>query len=324
MNFFANTFSPAMLEKKRELLKVEKEEYLRLVAQVGEDRFGDPEIECVEGSFYAWQYQSGRRVPARAFDVRAAMDRRPDYLKALIAADNITPRGGWRKPHVDLGITPEIARRGRAIWKIRQRRAANRPLSQEDLARAMQTRTVGRIKDRYKEVALASLTRNVSGCEVHTSLDLSRSIALVTVEGWAQYSRRFGARYTKIVVLVIYDRDTHTRRALRVGPSVETIDEALEYLKPAAVRRAEKEGKTVLRQGDFYFVPSRRPNYLALSGTRHEFRDGVVYHPEHGALALPGPCRAYRQMAVVGGSCRGFAWGGSYRYAWGGRRAVGD
>jgi len=309
---------------KKELVKVEKEEYLRLVAQVGEDKFGDPKIECVEGSFYAWQYQSGRRVPARAFDVRAELDERPDYLKALVAANNLTPRGGWKKPHSDLGITPEIARRGRAIWKIRQRRAANRPLSQADLAAAMQARTVGRIKDRYKEVALASLTRNVSGCEVHTSLDLSRPTALVTVEGWAQYSRRFGARYTRVVVLVVYDHDTHTRRALRVGPSVETIDEALEYLKPAAVRRAEAAGRQVLRQGDFYFVPSKRADYSALAGTRHEVRDGVVYHPEHGTLILPGPCRAYRQLVVVGGSRRGFAWGVSYRHVWGGRRAVGD
>ena len=309
---------------KKELVKVEKEEYLRLVAQVGEDKFGDPEIERVEGSFYAWQYQSGRRVPARAFDVRAELDGRPDYLKALVAANNFTPGGGWYKPHSDLGITPEMARRGRAIWKIRQERAANRPLSQEDLARALQARTVGRIKDRYRDAALATITRNFEGCEVHTSLDLSRAIALVTVEGWAQYSRRFGARYTKIVVLVIYDRDTHTRRALRVGPSVETIDEALDYLKPAAVKRAEAEGKKVLRQGDIYFVPAKRPNYADLAGTRHEVRDGVVYHPEHGTLILPGPHRAYRQMAVVGGSRRGFAWGGSYRCVWGGRRRVGD
>ena len=309
---------------KRELVEVKRAEYLRLVDQVGEDRFGDPEIERVEGSFYAWQYQSGRRVPARAFDVRAELDGRPDYLKALVAADNITPRGGWRKPHVDLGITPEMARRGRAIWKIRQRRAANRPLSQADLAIAMKLKTIEVIKARYRRAALAAIQRNIWGCSAATTLDLSRGAALVRIEGWAQYSRKFGARYTRVVVLVVYDHDTHTRRALRVGPSVETIDEALEYLKPAAVKRAEAEGKKVLRQGDFYFVPSKRADYSALAGTRHEFRDGVVYHPEHGALALPGPCRAYRQLVVVGGSRRGFAWGGSYRCVWGGRRAVGD
>jgi len=309
---------------KRELVEVKRAEYLRLVAQVGEDRFGDPEIERVEGSFYAWQYQSGRRVPARASDVRAELDERPKYFRALVAANNITPRGGWRKPYSHLGITPEMARRGRAIWKIRQGRAANRPLSQADLAAAMQARTVEKIRARYERVALESIQRNTDGCDVTTTLDLSKGAALVRIEGWAQYSRRFGARYTKIVVLVIYDRDTHTRRALRVGPSVETIDEALEYLKPAAVKRAEAEGKKVLRQGDFYFVPSKRADYSALAGTRHEFRDGVVYHPEHGALALPGPCRAYRQLVVVGGSRRGFAWGVSYRHVWGGRRAVGD
>jgi hypothetical protein len=235
----------------------------------------------------------------------------------LIAADNITPQGRWRRPLRELGIGPEEAAAGRRIWQLRQARAANRPLTQSDLVRAMQARTIGRIRARYLKTALTSLQRNIDGCTIRSTLDLARAMALVTVEGWAQYSRKFGARYTKIVILVVYDHDTRTRRALRVGPSVETIDEALQYVKPAAVRRAEAAGKQVLRQGDVYFVPARRADYSALAGSRHEVRDGgVVWHPEHGILALPGPHRAYRQMAVVGGSNRG--------YVWGGRRTVGD
>uniref|UniRef100_A0A7C3UY81 Uncharacterized protein n=1 Tax=Desulfobacca acetoxidans TaxID=60893 RepID=A0A7C3UY81_9BACT len=203
------------------------------------------------------------------------------------------------------------------ICHLRQARAANRPLSQADLAIAMKLKTTEVIKARYRRAALAAIQRNIDGCTIKTTLDLARAMALVTVEGWAQYSRKFGARYTKIVILVVYDHDTRTRRALRVGPSVRTIDEALDYVKPAPVRRAEAAGKQILRQGDFYFVPARRADYSALAGSRHEVRDGgVVWHPEHGTLTLPGPHRAYRQMAVVGGSDRG--------YVWGGRRTVGD
>jgi len=234
----------------------------------------------------------------------------------LIAAENITEKGRWRRPLRELGIGPADAAAGRRIWQIRQARAANRPLTQADLVQAMQARTIERIKSRYTNAALSIIKRNIDGCAVRTSLDLARAMALVTVEGWAQYARRFGARYTRGVVLVVYEHDTRTRRALRVGPSVRTIDEALDYIMPAAVRRAQAAGVKVLRQGDVYFVPARRGDYSALAGTRHEVRDGVVYHPEHGTLALPGPHRAYRQMAVVGGH--------RYGYVWGGRRTVGD
>ncbi len=43
----------------------------------------------------------------------------------------------------------------------------------------------------------------------------------------------------------------------RVAPS-ETIDEALEKMKPTIVQRAEKEGKMVLRQGDVFFCRNEK------------------------------------------------------------------
>jgi len=230
---------------------------------------------------------------------------------ALRAAENYTPSGRRRLNPEWLGLTPADVKAGRKIWNVRQKRAGNRPLSQADLAAAMQARIFSTIRARYERVALESIRRNIDGCEVHTSLDLSRGAALVRVEGWVNYSSRHPWRYCDVAVLVIFDQDTRTRRALRVSPRVNSVAEALESLKPAAVRRAENLGVRVYRQGDLYFVPSRRPDYRALEGTRHEVVNGVVVHPEHAPLPLPGPCKAYRQIVIASGR-------------FGGRRATGD
>jgi hypothetical protein len=222
-------------------------------------------------------------------------------VKKLYQASKDTP---WSQSMIRRfrrhGLTDEEIEEIQRISHLRQERAENRPLSQADLARALQARTVKVIRTRYEQAALAAIRRNIEGCDVTTTLDLAKAAALVTVEGWAQYSRRFGARRTRVVMLVVYDHDTRTRRALRVSPKVRTVAEALESIKPAAVRRAENLGVEVYRQGDYYFVPSRRPDYRALEGTRHEVVNGVVVHPEHRPLNLPGPCKAYRQKTVGG------------------------
>lgn len=226
------------------------------------------------------------------------------WKKALTAAGNITDGGNYRRPLKDLDLTRQDVLAGRRIYNLRQRRAANQPLSRTDLANRMRRGAIQTIRDRYYSAAMDVVTRNIDGCNMKMSLDWGRAAAILEVEGWAQYSRSFGARYTRVVVLVVYDHDTHTRRAMRVGPQVSTVAQALDYLKPAAVKRAEQAGKKILRQGDFYFVPARRADFTALIGTRHEIRGNAVCHPEHGCLPLSGPMRAYRQMAVQGG------WGG--------------
>jgi hypothetical protein len=220
---------------------------------------------------------------------------------ALRAAENLTPSGRHRLHPEYLGLSPADVKAGRKIWRIRQQRAANRPLSQADLARAMQARTVEEIRARYERVALESLERNIKGCAVTTTLDLARAAALVRIEGWARYRGAAGNWKTSLAVLVVYDHDHGERRALRVSPRVTSVAEALESLMPVAVRRAENLGVRVYRQGDMYFVPSRRADYRALEGTRHEVVNGVVVHPEHKPLHLPGPCKAYRQIVIASG-----------------------
>jgi len=72
----------------------------------------------------------------------------------------------------------------------------------------------------------------------------------------------------------------------------KTIDEALEYMKPAVVKKAEKEGKKVFRQGDVFFIEaSKRTNIFKqhLPASHKIGEDLVVRHGEHSALKLPHP-----------------------------------
>ena len=121
-------------------------------------------------------------------------------------------------------------------------------------------------------------------------IDYRPGIALVGVDGWIQYTRKYGT-YVRMRGLVFAGGNF-----VRCSPRAENIGDALEGLKPAAVRRAEAAGKEVLRQGDVYFIPSRRENYSGIEGTRHQIRDGKAIHPEHGELALDGSYKAILQI----------------------------
>lgn len=83
-------------------------------------------------------------------------------------------------------------------------------------------------------------------------------------------------------------------------PPVSSIEEALGWLKPAEVKKAEKEGRLVLRQGDVFFVElkSKRKNifdyYKEGKLPRNHIpveENGKIYikHHEHSHLELPHP-----------------------------------
>ncbi len=73
----------------------------------------------------------------------------------------------------------------------------------------------------------------------------------------------------------------------RVPCSKETIQEAIDYLTPAEVHKAATAGRKVKRQGDFFFIQMKKSsNFSALEGSRHEFKNGKVKHPEHKILNL--------------------------------------
>jgi len=73
----------------------------------------------------------------------------------------------------------------------------------------------------------------------------------------------------------------------RVPCTKKSIFEAVDYLTPAEVKKAEISGRKIKRQGDFFFVEMKKKSNLdALHGSRHEFENGKVKHPEHKMLNL--------------------------------------
>ena len=108
--------------------------------------------------------------------------------------------------------------------------------------------------------------------------------------------------------------------AVRVPGTKLTVEDALYWLTPAKVRNAQKAGKEVYRQGDFYFVPYKNEDFIkphdfsALVGTRHipghKYNEGgwnteiVVEHPQHPAVVLSNEhvwhAIQQKQMAAYG------------------------
>ena len=133
-------------------------------------------------------------------------------------------------------------------------------------------------------------SRNIEGADLSVCSRLPRQAALVAAEGWVEYSRRSPRRYVAIRVLVLWDADNQRYISLRVPPATQTVAEALEFLKPAEVQRAEAAGKAVKRQGDFWLVPARRENLAELRYTNHHVVRGeggtALVHEQHGLLEL--------------------------------------
>ena len=100
----------------------------------------------------------------------------------------------------------------------------------------------------------------------------------------------------------------------QVPNTIDTLAEALEYLKPAEVKRAEESGLDVKRQGDWFFVPiSRTPrgevefgvplddDHVADEMVRLKtvtYVRGTVSHSQHQSLFLNGWHKAVRNKAI--------------------------
>jgi hypothetical protein len=116
-----------------------------------------------------------------------------------------------------------------------------------------------------------------------------RNYALVRRSGWCQYSRNSGWFINRLF-LVGKDSDSGWF-VVQVPSTLETVEQALDWMKPAAVRKA----KTVKRQGDWFFYSTKRkPKGFNLNDSSHQFRyteSGIeVFHMkgEHNCLILPG------------------------------------
>jgi hypothetical protein len=60
----------------------------------------------------------------------------------------------------------------------------------------------------------------------------------------------------------------------QVSKNIDSLAEAVEKLKPAAVKRAEAKGLKVKRQGDWFFIPVKRPHHTAKANGYQHGLDG--------------------------------------------------
>lgn len=136
-------------------------------------------------------------------------------------------------------------------------------------------------------------------------------LVLLRCSGWRQYSRQFGARPASLAYLC--GTDDSGRWATRVAGSITSIDEALEWLEPAAVRKARDAGRQVWRQGDVYAIETTKAHdgKGAEGLDRHEWHreKRVLWHPEHTPLVLTVPVRFVQQRTFAMGRGRGWAGG---------------
>jgi len=100
----------------------------------------------------------------------------------------------------------------------------------------------------------------------------------------------------------------------QVPNTIDSLAEALEYLKPVEVKRAEEAGLKVQRQGDWYFVPlARTPrgevelnqalddDHIAAISIRTKtvtYVQGAVAHGQHPPVYLDTWHKAIRNKAI--------------------------
>jgi len=188
------------------------------------------------------------------------------------------------------GRTREIGLNHDQIWAwaqavktIRQARATRRSKTIPTLRENLNERLVALCEKGMRESKPTGW--NEYACVL--DYDSPRRLWLVGGETRYHYSNFFGDWWTGSAFLC---GRTEAGRVWvsRVPKNISSVGEALEYLKPAAVRRAEKEGRKIFRQGDIFFVEQRTKNFKDLPRSHRVQEDGrTIVHEEHGTLALP-------------------------------------
>jgi hypothetical protein len=188
------------------------------------------------------------------------------------------------------------------IWKIQQERIDRNYVSVK-----------ASLKSRLENMYLSHVSMGCTGREEHRtansnySVDVIRSgkgiLALVKLDGWVQYSRATGY-YVHRAWLVGKDVDSGWFD-IQVSSKCETVEEALDFIKPAAVKKAERENRAVFRQGDIYFVEMKKKCTIGEIPSGHYPSKNSfgwsIEHKEHGILCLPGfNWKAHVQKSVHG------------------------
>lgn len=128
-----------------------------------------------------------------------------------------------------------------------------------------------------------------------------RQQMLLTVKGFRHYSNRSPA--WKVAIAYICGIDDSGPWAVRVPGTTENIYQALDFIEPAEVKKARKNDKRVLRQGDVYAVETGngkdRANEYDLPWSHtwaHTSR--ILMHDGHKPLSILYPCRFTQQKAL--------------------------
>lgn len=136
--------------------------------------------------------------------------------------------------------------------------------------------------------------------------DRGQGLYLLRAEGWREYGRS-KARIATLAYLC--GHDDNGMFATRVPGTCKQVEDALDALTPAEVRKARAEGRTVLRQGDVWIVqrkPSARAkdDFRALPEShRWDDRRRTLRHLDskgrsHRPVKVPFPAVAVPQSTV--------------------------
>ena len=174
-----------------------------------------------------------------------------------------------------------------------------------------------RLRDRLLDIALDEIWRrglstpagwpDSVGPKV---VDRENGSWLIQGKGYHEYSKRFGT--WKVAAAYLCGKDDGHRFAVRVPSTCLSVATAIDWLMPAAVKKAEQLGLPVKRQGDIFFRPIRwldDHDMDALAGTGHEPRDRkdgglTIVHGQHHYTVLSGKYkwRAYRANTLANGT----------------------
>ena len=233
------------------------------------------------------------------------------------------PDEGWAQTEAFDRAMAAVARAARtgtvraAIYGMRSRaRLQTRQAADAATAQAAMHARRERLCAHYVEVVAArggeTKIEGAYGAAYLKAADCDADLMLLRAEGWRQYSRRYGARRATLAYLA--GRDDSGDWAVRVPGTVTTVAGAESWLMPAAVRRAQAQGRTVRRQGDVYAVGCAARYDLAGLDTlppRHNVVGGLdagagrwLTHPEHAPLWLGEPTRLFPQSALAMGRQR--------------------
>lgn len=247
------------------------------------------------GSFYKTEERGKMKIEK--------METEKKYV--LMLENSFVAHVGYKKDCQQ--IEKEIAN----IRKIRQRRSGLVPGVRNWLKEKREQMFVAEIERRHGETVIET-DRYLEPIKIE---DQKGKLTLMHVGGYRQYSRALGARYATLSYLC--GVDDNGPWAVRVPGTLTTVSEALSWITPAKVRKAQQAGVPICRQGDVYIVAceqGQRHDVSELPGShslekctegwilKHDSRDGRNHLP----ILIPfDKIKIFRQHALTMGRIHG-------------------